>query len=72
MGIRAIDERLCTGCGICADDCPMDVIRMDQERKKATVAYPHDCMVCYLCEIACPEEAIEVSPEVVKKLFFPY
>ncbi len=72
MGIKTIDENKCTGCGICEEDCPMDVIRMNTKTNLAYSAYPNDCMVCYLCQTLCPEEAIRVSPEVVAKLAFPY
>ena len=72
MGIKAINEELCTGCGICVEDCPMDVIRMDEAKGKACIHYPGDCMVCYLCEMGCPEDAIEVSPECVRRLQFAY
>lgn len=63
MSIERIDLELCTGCGICVNSCPMDVIRMDEKIKKAVIKYPEDCMLCDFCEIDCPENAIYVSPE---------
>jgi NAD-dependent dihydropyrimidine dehydrogenase PreA subunit len=63
MSIERIDHQLCTGCSICFQTCPADVIRMDTEKKKAVITYPEDCMCCYWCEFECPEEAIYVSPE---------
>ncbi|MBW1799517.1 MAG: 4Fe-4S dicluster domain-containing protein [Deltaproteobacteria bacterium] len=63
MGIKNINEALCTGCNICVQDCPMDVIRLNEATGKAYIAYARDCAVCYICETGCPEEAIEVSPE---------
>ena len=62
MSIERIDHELCNGCGICVNSCPMDVIRMDKEAKKAVITYPEDCMCCYYCELECPEDAISVSP----------
>lgn len=62
MGIRKIDSRLCNGCGICVERCPMDVLRMDEETNKAFIKYIRDCQSCFLCEIECPEKAIEVMP----------
>jgi NAD-dependent dihydropyrimidine dehydrogenase PreA subunit len=63
MSIERIDAQACTGCGICINGCPMDVIRMDEQTKKAVIKYPEDCMLCCFCERDCPEHAIYVSPE---------
>ena len=63
MSIERIDANLCTGCGICVDSCSMDVIRMDENGKKAIIEYPDDCMICHFCEYDCPSKAIYVSPE---------
>ena len=62
MAIERIDPVLCNGCGICVDSCCTDVIRMDDETKKAVIKYPEDCMLCLICELDCPQRAIYVSP----------
>ena len=62
MSIERIDAELCTGCGICVDSCSMDVIRIDEQSKKAVIVYPDECMLCDFCELDCPENAIYVSP----------
>jgi Pyruvate/2-oxoacid:ferredoxin oxidoreductase delta subunit len=55
---RLIQEN-CTGCGICADVCPHDAIRMPRE-----VAYPLPvpaaCVGCMICIDECPFAALEV------------
>ena len=61
MAIEKIDHELCSGCGICVKSCPMDVIRMDEENKKAVIIYPQECMLCEFCVLDCPVEAVSVS-----------
>ena len=68
MSIEKIDHDLCTGCGICAEICPMDVIRMDEETNKAEIRYQEDCMLCEFCVLDCPEKAITVTPEKTSAL----
>jgi len=60
--IKSIDQDKCTGCGICADICPVDTFRIDSDKGKASIAYPEDCLTCYLCEMQCPAGAIYVHP----------
>ena len=55
-----IDYRFCNGCGECYESCPMDVFGWDEEQKMPTVAHPGECRVCCVCEIVCPEVAIDV------------
>jgi NAD-dependent dihydropyrimidine dehydrogenase PreA subunit len=60
--IARIDEEKCTGCGLCVDLCPLDVLRMDEKGEKAIIRYPDDCMTCYTCELKCPVSAVDVHP----------
>ncbi len=62
MGVRNIDITLCNGCGMCVAHCPMDVLRMDHDSKKAYIAYIRDCQCCTLCEMECPKGAVYCLP----------
>ncbi len=73
MGIKKFDQESCVaGCGICIDDCPMDVFSEDPETGKAQAAYPQDCYECLLCEEEYPAKVIKISPAVVRKVWYPY
>jgi len=63
MAIERIDAGLCTGCGICAEICPKDCIRMGSDGK-AYPAFPEDCALCAFCEMDCPANAIYVGPDL--------
>jgi len=63
VSIERINNDLCTGCGICAESCPMDVIRIDDKGKKAIIEYPDDCVLCGWCTLDCPQNAIYIAPE---------
>ena len=62
MGIRRIDFKLCNGCGLCVDYCPLDVLRMDEKTDKAYIKYLRDCQGFFLCEYECPQDAICCYP----------
>jgi len=62
LAIEWIDEELCTGCGICVEICPMDVLRMDEVGETAVIKYKSDCMVCNTCSLDCPTKAITIIP----------
>jgi len=68
MTIENIDKNRCKGCGTCFDICPMDVIRVNKEKKKAEIRYPEDCQVCNLCVVFCPEGAITVNKDKYRPL----
>ena len=63
MPIEWHDQKLCKGCGVCIQICPMDVFRMDKKNSKALIKYPEDCQLCELCVLECPTKAIIVTPE---------
>ena len=54
-----VNKIACTGCGVCVDTCPPDVLRLDQVNK-AFVANPDDCQGCFVCQWDCKFEALRV------------
>ena len=54
-----INKAACTGCGVCVETCPTDVLRLD-EMEKAYMAYAEDCQGCFVCQWDCAYEAIRV------------
>jgi len=57
-----INREWCKGCGICIAFCAKKVLELD-ELDKAVPAHPEDCVVCGLCEMRCPDLAIELIAE---------
>ena len=57
-----INREWCKGCGICVHFCPKNVLEMDGD-DSAFAARQSDCICCKLCEIRCPDLAIEVIVE---------
>jgi 2-oxoglutarate ferredoxin oxidoreductase subunit delta len=57
-----INRDWCKGCGICVSFCPKKVLELDS-KDKAIVVRPEDCICCQLCELRCPDLAIEVLTE---------
>jgi 2-oxoglutarate ferredoxin oxidoreductase subunit delta len=57
-----IDREWCKGCGICIHFCPKNVLEFDRHGK-AKAARPEDCIACRMCELRCPDLAIQIIIE---------
>ena len=58
-----IDYKKCTVCKTCVEVCPMEVFKVEKDKKgkeKVVVAKPEECINCKACEVQCPKGAIRV------------
>ena len=64
-GLHYLDPSKCTGCGICAQNCPNKCIWITQEETKDSRLFPEidvgHCMFCGICLEVCPEDALSWS-----------
>ncbi len=71
--VITIDRHMCKGCELCVDICPVKCLEMVTAPDKwegafARVTVVDDCTGCMLCEIQCPDFAIDIySPKKEKK-----
>jgi 2-oxoglutarate ferredoxin oxidoreductase subunit delta len=61
-----IDLALCKACGICIELCPDKVFDRDR-LAQPVIARPEDCSQCLICELHCPDFAIEVRRRARKQ-----
>lgn len=54
-----INNKICTGCGICIDSCPFGAIEIENGAAKIT----DGCRICGSCIESCPAGAIELIKE---------
>ena len=57
-----INREWCKGCGICVEFCLKSVLELDNQ-EKVVAARSEDCICCKLCELRCPDLAIEIITE---------
>ena len=51
----------CKGCNICVSFCPRKVFILSSDTGKAEVAHPDKCIICGLCQLLCPDFAIDLE-----------
>lgn len=56
-----VEQSWCKGCGICAEFCPKQVLKIVKE--KVVVSNPDACIKCGLCELRCPDYAIYLEED---------
>ena len=65
--LMQIDDEQCTGCGKCADVCPIDAIHLlddtsDRKRKRRAVVDAGVCLGCGVCHRACKFQGVTMAP----------
>ena len=53
-----VDKEKCVGCGACKEECPVEAIKIENDK---AVVKADDCVSCGACVEACPVEAITVE-----------
>lgn len=64
--IVGVDMSLCFGCEKCITACPTNVFTYWTDSEGEEVVDPireSDCILCLVCEIVCPVEAISIEKE---------
>lgn len=56
--VPTVNERLCSGCGLCVSLCPYEARRLNEETRVAEVIELL-CQGCGLCAVACPNGATQ-------------
>jgi len=59
--IVEIDEKLCSGCGVCVDMCPQKILYLDEKQNVCKVLDDLRCDQRAGCQNACPTGAIKIN-----------
>ena len=57
MGLITINEEKCTKCGLCVEECPTAVLKMESSGPVEVNA--KGCLACGHCVAICPKEAMD-------------
>jgi len=64
LGKVELDSSRCTGCGLCAEECPTEalLISAGEETDAFQIIFKHgNCVACGLCVEICPEKCLCVK-----------
>ena len=66
-GLLRLELSACTGCGLCAMDCPADALKvwmLDRKAKRFVIDYHVDrCTFCAQCTLSCRQGALSMSSD---------
>ena len=55
-----IDKTLCSKCGLCSENCPLDILHTSAVDGYPEVRYPEECWHCNACKLDCPNGGIQM------------
>ncbi|MBF0433198.1 MAG: 4Fe-4S binding protein [Fibrobacteria bacterium] len=53
-----VDTGKCTGCGDCVEECPVECLKIENDK---CVTDPEECTDCEACVDVCPEGALAME-----------
>ncbi len=56
-----VDTETCNACGVCANRCPYQAIRVDRDKKTPARVNPALCKGCGTCAADCPQDSITMT-----------
>lgn len=67
--ILTIDPEKCEACAKCVEECPREVLQLDEEENKIIVTDPEECNLCNTCVKGCEMGAITLEGQEDKFIF---
>lgn len=65
----SFDYKKCTGCNICVDLCPSELLLPNLHSGLApSVAYPEECWYCGCCVMDCPNGAVTLQHPLMNRV----
>jgi ferredoxin len=62
--IRETELAECIGCGACADICPVDAVKMVEDKPEVDQSW---CIGCGVCAVSCPAHVISIKRRLEKE-----
>lgn len=66
--IAEVDNEVCIGCGTCVEDCPIEALRLSDDK---VILDKNLCLGCGLCISSCPNDAISLRSTEFRDVFIP-
>ncbi len=60
-------EERCIGCGVCRENCPVEVIELEDGIARVDLS---GCIRCFCCQELCPHEAVKIDRPLPGRILF--